>query len=302
MISIFGQVLILFVFALIGFILCRAKLVDGNKVGLLSTLEFYVFLPCVNFNTFSQRFTVAYLQEKYPLVLISIGILLALELFARLVAPRLSKDSYQRLVYRYSLMIPNFGFFGYSLMQGLFGDAGLMDMMMFCLPMSIYTSSLGYAILTNQPGKFSFKKVLTPSIIAITLGGIVGITGLTVPNVLSQIVQKSAACMSPVSMLLAGVVIAGYKLKTLLTNKQAYLISAIRLLIVPALLFGLLKITGLEIAIMAAVITYCCPCGLNPIVYGKLAGQDCRSGASIAFISTILAMVTIPICVFFFVG
>ena len=302
MASVFEQVLILFVFALIGFILCRAKLVDGNKVGLLSTLEFFVFMPCVSFQTFSQRFTVAYLQEKYPLVLISMGILLALELFARLIAPHLSKHRYQQLVYRYSLMIPNFGFFGYSLMQGLFGTDGLMDMMMFCLPMTVYTSTVGYAVLSDQPGKFSLKKLLTPSIIATILGSIVGITGLTVPNVLAQIIQKSAACMSPVSMLLAGVVIAGYNLKELLTEKRAYVVCAIRLLVVPALIFGLLKITGLQIAMLAAIVTYCCPCGLNPIVYGKLAGQDCRTGAKLTLISTVLAMVTIPLCVYFFVN
>ena len=302
MASVFEQVLILFIFALIGFVLCRLKRVDGSKVGLLSTLEFFVFMPCVSFQTFSQRFTVNYLQEKYSLVLISLGILLALELFARLVAPQLSKDSYQKLVFRYSLIIPNFGFFGYSLMQGLFGAEGLMDMMMFSLPMSVYTSTIGYAVLTNQPGKFSVKKVFTPSIIAIILGGIVGITGLQIPSVLEQIVQKSAACMSPVSMLLAGIVIAEYKLKELLADKRAYFVCAMRLLVVPTLLFFLLKVTRLEIAMLAAIITYCGPCGLNPIVYGKLSGQDCRIGAGLALISTVLAMATIPLCVYFFLN
>lgn len=300
MASIFEQVFILFSFGLAGFVLSKAKLVEGNKVGLLSTLEFYIFMPCVTFQTFSQRFTVAYLQEKYSLLLISTGILLVLELFARLVAPRLSKDSYQRLVYRYSLIIPNFGFFGYSLMQGLFGTDGLMDMMMFCLPMTIYTNTVGYMVLTNQSGRLSVKKLLTPSIIAMILGSVVGITGFSVPNMIDLLVEKSAACMSPISMLLAGVVISQYDLKDLLTNKQAYLICALRLLVIPAAIFGILKLAGLQIAMLAAIVTYCAPCGLNPIVYGKLAGQDCRSGASLTLISTLLAMVTIPLCVHFF--
>lgn len=302
MASVFEQVFILFVFALAGFVLSKAKLVSSDKVGLLSTLEFYIFLPCVSFNTFSQRFTVTYLQEKYPLVLISIGILVILEILARLVAPRLSKGSYQRLVYRYSLVMPNFGYFGYAVMQGLFGTDGLMDMMIFTLPMSVYTSTIGYATLTNQSGRIPLKKLLTPSIIAMILGGIVGITGLAIPNVVSQIVQKSADCMSPISMLLAGVVISQYDLKELLLNKTSYLICALRLLVIPALIFVLLKLAGLQIAMLAAIITYCAPCGLNPIVYGKLAGQDCRVGASLTLISTILSMVTIPLCVYFFLN
>lgn len=302
MASVLEQVFILFVFALAGFILAKAKLVDNNHVGILSKLEFYIFLPCVTFQTFAQRFTVAYLQEKYFLVLISIGILLVLELLARLIAPRLSKDSYQRLVYRYSIMIPNFGYFGYALMQGLFGAEGLMDMMMFTLPMTIYTTTAGYMMLTNQPGKLSAKKLLTPSIITMLLGCIVGITGLALPAVVDQVVEKSAACMAPISMLLAGMVIAQYNLKELLCDKRAYLISALRLLIIPALIFAVMKLAGLELGILTAIVTYCCPCGLNPIVYGKLAGQDCRSAASMTLISTVLALVTIPLCVHFFIG
>ena len=302
MASVLEQVFILFVFSLAGFILTKAKLVDGNHVGILSKLEFYIFLPCVTFQTFAQRFTVAYLQEKYSLVLISIGILVVLELLVRWIVPRFTKDSYEKLVYRYSIMIPNFGYFGYALMQGLFGAEGLMDMMMFTLPMNVYVTTVGYMMLTNQPGKLSAKKLLTPSIITMLLGCIVGITGLSLPNVIDQVVGKSAACMAPISMLLAGMVIAQYDLKELLADKRSYLITALRLLIIPALIFAVLKLANLQIAILAAVVTYCAPCGLNPIVYGKLAGQDCRSAASLTLISTVLSLVTIPLCIYFFIG
>lgn len=54
MVVVFEQVLILFIFALTGFILCKSKLVSADKTQLLSTLEVYIFLPCVAFNTFSQ--------------------------------------------------------------------------------------------------------------------------------------------------------------------------------------------------------------------------------------------------------
>ncbi len=302
MTSVFEQVFILFAFALTGFGLSKAKLIKSNQIGLLSTLEFYIFMPCISFQTFSQRFTVAYLQEKSSLMLISIGILLALELFARWISPRLSKDAYQRLVYRYSIIIPNFAFFGYSLMQGLFGIEMLMDMMLFTLPMTIYTITVGYMTLTNQSGKLSVKNFFTPSIIAMLLGSIIGITGFSVPNIANLLVEKSAACMAPVSMLMAGMVISQYPLKELLTNKQSYIICALRLLIIPTIIFFLLKLTRLEIAILTAVITYCAPCGLNPIIYGKLTGQDCHSAASLTLISTILATVTIPLCVYFFLS
>lgn len=300
--SVFEQVFILFVFAFTGFLLSKLKRIEADKVSLLSTLEFYVFLPCMSFETFAQQCSLTYLKTKYPLILISVGILLLLELLARCIAPHLSKKHYQQLVYRYSLIAPNFGFFGYSLMRGLFGAEGLMDMMMFCLPLSIYTTTIGYAVLTNQPGKLSVKKMLTPSIYGMFLGAIIGVTGICLPNAIMQIVEKSSVCVAPISMLLAGAVIAQYNFKELLTNKQAYFISFMRLIAIPAMIFFLLKTIGLEIAILSAVITYCCPCGLNPIVYGKLANQDCRDGASLTLLSTVFSMLTIPLCVYLFLG
>ena len=303
MTAVFEQVFILLIFALIGYTLGKTRVVDADKTKLLSALEFYVFLPSVAFNTFSTRFTVFYLKEKYLLILISIGLLLIISVMASLIAPLLHKDPYQRRVYKYSLTVPNYGYIGYALTESLFGSAVLMDMMIFVLPLALYTYTVGYALLTNQTDKKHLaKQLLNPSLIAVCLGSVFGLTGLTVRSVLSQVLQKSAACMSPVSMLLIGIVISQFQLKELLLNKRSYFICAMRLLIIPAIVFLLLKITGLQIAITTAVITYCLPCGSNPIVYGKLTGQDCKTGASLSLLSTILALLTIPLCVHFFIG
>ena len=40
------------------------------------------------------------------------------------------------------------------------------------------------------------------------------------------------------------------------------------------------------------------PCGMNTIVFPKLVGEDCKPGAALAFITTVLCIVTIPICLF----
>ena len=300
---VFEQVLILFIFALTGFVLCKSKLVNADKTQLLSTLEVYVFLPCVAFNTFSQRFTVAYLQEKYPVLLISLCLLILLVIGSKLLAHIMVKDSYQRLVYRYSLTIPNYGYIGYALAQSVFGSDTLLDMMIFTLPMAVYTHSAGYAMLTNRnSGKELLKKVLNPTIIATFLGAIVGITGLTVPGLLTDAVQKAAACMSPISMLLIGMVISQYNLKELISHKPAYLICALRLVLIPAAAFALLKLTHLDLAIAPAILTYAMPCGANTIVFAKITGQDCKTGASFTLISTVLSLITIPLCIHFFIG
>lgn len=221
---------------------------------------------------------------------------------SKLLAHIMVKDDYQRLVYRYSLTIPNYGYIGYALAQSVFGSDTLLDMMIFTLPMAVYTHSAGYAMLTNRySGKELLKKVMNPTIIATFLGAIVGITGLKMPGLLTDAVQKAAACMSPISMLLIGMVICQFNLKELLSHKPAYMISALRLLVIPIAAALLLKLTHLELALAPAVLTYAMPCGANTIVFAKMTGQDCKTGASFTLISTILALITIPLCMYLFV-
>ena len=44
-----------------------------------------------------------------------------------------------------------------------------------------------------------------------------------------------------------------------------------------------------------ACFIYALPCGLNTVVFPKLVGENCSVGASLAFVSNILACITIPL-------
>ena len=262
---------------------------------LLSVLEVWVFLPCNALRSFSRNFTVAYFQERYPIVILSAIIVLMLYAVNGLVIPRLVKDPYRQNIFRYSLTMPNSGYVGYALVQGVYGDLMLLNAQLFAIPMSVFTNSEGYRMLTNT-GKVSWKKMFNPSIVAMLAGAVLGLTGWGLPSVLDNVVDKGAACMGPISMLLAGITISDYPLDMLLKDKSAYVISCFRLLIIPMLLMLLLSPILSREMLLIAVVLYACPCGLNTIVFPRLIGKDCRPGASMAMISTVGALATLPFC------
>ena len=168
----FEQVALLLLFMGAGFLLGRGKIADSRQAQLLSCLEVYVFLPANVFMTFSANFTPAYLGEKYSLVLVSLVILLLLYILSRPLAARLGTDDYQRKVLRYTFVIANYGYIGYALMGGVFGELALLNMMVFALPLSLFTPTVGYCLLTNSP--ISLKKLLNPQTIALVAGAVVG--------------------------------------------------------------------------------------------------------------------------------
>jgi len=204
---------------------------------------------------------------------------------------------------------------GYALAEAIFGQAVLQDVMTFAFTVSIYTYTIGYSTLTG--GKLSAKKLINPVTIAMVSGAIVGMFGPallgwintafvgvpalvdfanTVPTVVKDFLSKASACMSPVSMLLAGVVISDYKFRDMLSQWQCYIIAALRLLIIPIVSCLVLKLLGLNWLVLPALMVLAMPCGMNTIVFPKLVGQDCKPGAAMAFITTLLCIVTIPLC------
>ena len=294
MLIVLKQVIILILSALVGYVLCKAGKTDSRHAKLLSALQVYVFLPCTMFRTYSTHFTPAYLKEKYVLLLVSAAVLAFILLAGAPIARALSDQEYKRGVYRYSLTVSNYGGFGYPLIEGLYGSLMLQNAMLFSLPVSLYTYTVGYAMLTKS--KMSLKRLINPVMGAIALGAVVGLTGITLPDIVSEVVGKFAACMAPIGMLLVGMVVSEFKIPSLLKNKKNYIVIGLRLIVIPFAVAGILKLLKLEMCIIPALMMYSMPCGMNTIIFPRLVGEDCETGAALTLISSVLACLTIPLC------
>ena len=70
------QLLILYIFILSGWIIGKLKKDKASHSEILSVLLVNLFLPSKVFRSFATNFTVSYLKERYPLLLVSLALLL----------------------------------------------------------------------------------------------------------------------------------------------------------------------------------------------------------------------------------
>ena len=292
------QIIILYTFILIGWGLGKWKKEQAKNSSLLSFLLVNLFLPIMVFRSFSRDFTVSYITENFLTLLISAGILLLIIGLASLLSPLFSRDKFQRAVYHYSLTITNFSYIGFVLAENLLGSVGLANMILFCIPASLYTYSVGFSTLAG--GGSPVKKLINPITVAMVLGMIFGLVGIPMPAVVSTILSSASACVGPLSMLLTGFVLAGFKFRQLLPDWRVLLTCLLRLVLLPALVFFLCKGLALIMPLPDAVYPYavlfaCLPCGSNAVIFPKLIGKDCDSGARIALYSHLISCFTIPI-------
>ncbi len=99
----------------------------------------------------------------------------------------------------------------------------------------------------------------------------------------------------PIWFKLTGIVISEFKFKDLITDKKAYIVSALRLVIIPLVVLFALKPFLKPDIVTTAVLYHALPCGLNTIVYAKSANENYILGAKFAVVSNILSLITLPL-------
>jgi predicted permease len=132
--------------------------------------------------------------------------------------------------------------------------------------------------------------------VCILIGIIFGLAAIPVPNPVQKVLTSASGCVGPMSMLLTGITLSGFSVKEMVLDKKAYIICAIRLILLPLIIFGLVKWISFPPSIaIPAVFMAAMPTGLNTIVFPKNVGEDPGPGARLAFLSHLGSCITIPI-------
>lgn len=294
MTAVLMQVLQLLLIAAIGFAAARLKWLKNGTAEVLSAVMVYIvqFFKC--FTTFSKYCTVAYLTKYSTTLLVSCALLAVLFFVTRFMSRAVSKDSYRQQEYHCMFVVSNFGYMGFSVAEGLFGEQALMDIMMFTLPLNMLGNSYFYCTLTDQ--RVRVKNLLSVPVLGMLAGAAVALIGIPLPSLVTDISESIGACYAPLSMVLCGVILAEFPLASMFTNVRSYIYAVLRLLAIPlALYFATKPFLAPEMS-RCVILAFAMPCGMNAIVFPKLAGHDCREGACNTLVTMLLCVLTIPLC------
>jgi len=290
-----NQAMIFFIFMALGFIFCKTKWVPESLTKICSQLLLYVVLPALNFKTMAQNVTVANLGSNLKFFLYGAAIVAVMFAIMAPLSKLFSKNENTMQIYRYALIVPNTGYFGLPMIIAAFDEQTLAHSMVFTLPLSIYIYTVAQYMLDPQK-KMSVKKLLNPIIVATILGIAVGLSGLKVPEVVLQACGSAANCMSPLAMIMTGYVLGRVPLKNLFTNVKPYIVTVLRLVLIPGVICAVLMLVGADRELInIAVVMYAMPVGLNSVIFPEAYGGDSKTGAQVCFISTVLALVSIPL-------
>ena len=296
------QMAFLFSLILLGYVLVRAKILDGSAASVLSKLESWLFVPALVLGTFISKFTVDILSTAGSLVLFSFAITVVIVPLSILIPRLCTKDAFKRNIYTYGLAFANFGFMGNAVVAALYPDI-FFEYLIFVIPLWILIYLWGVPVLLiadNDSGKKSIKHRLksfvNPMFICMIIGMLIGLSGLKLPAWTMSVITTCGDCMSPIAMLLTGMTVAKIDLKRVLTDKSIYAVTVIRLILIPLAAIGILSLLPISRTFfICAICSLAMPLGLNTVVIPAAYGKDTSTASGMALISHFLSCITIPL-------
>ena len=284
------QTLTMFLLAAVGYVLFRTGKItpDGNKV--LGNLLIHIALPCVIINSFIVERTVERMLGLLASALGAAVILAVSILCARLF---FKKDP----IAHFGAAFSNPGFFGIPLILSSIGSDGVFYIAAFVAFLNLLQWTYGVAVMTGETGGLTFKKVIkAPFMVAIIVGLLLFFTALPLPGVITKTLGYIKELNTPLAMFTVGVYLAQTNMKKMFFRKSLYAVSAVRLLVVPAIVLVLLCLVPDSWSSMklALLIASACPVGSNVAVYAQLHGQDYPYAVETVIVSTLLSIITIP--------
>ena len=221
-------------------------------------------------------------------------------LFGRLLAKPFSRNEVEKSSLCYAFAISNYGYFGYPVVEGVFGQEMLGNFMVFVIPIGLITSSYGY-MLFKKDGKISLKQILcTPMVAGLIIGAAVGLSGIRLPAPVLTALSSAGDCMSPCAMLLAGFMLGKCSLRELFYGIRPYYLTLIRMVGIPLVFGAVMWVCGIRGQYLFQPLLFVSlPLGLNLVVFPESCGYEKEAGdnAKLCFISFLMAIIILP-CVF----
>lgn len=286
------QMLVMALYMAAGYILFKkGKLtLEGSRI--LANLLVWLIVPAMLIRSFCVECTAEKLSMLgQSFVLAAVAMLFTIG-FASLFFRKNGEECF-------AVAFSNAGFIGIPLVTSALGDYAVFYLCGMLVFVNCLQWGWGVPTIKGEKLSFSLRSCLTnPFIIASALGFFLFLTGLgtKLPDVVNTAIKGVADLNAPLAMIVLGVYLARTKLSELFTIKRLYLISVMRMWVIPVitmLLFCLFPIAN-EVRI-AVLISAASPVGANVAVYAQMFDGDYPYACQMVTCSTLLSIVMMPL-------
>jgi len=290
------QVCIMYLLIIVGIVAFRCNLFNRETASQLSGILVKIVTPAVIIQAFQIKFDSSLakgLLVAAALAIIThlVGIVLSLALV------RKTADSRQYLSDRLAIIFSNCGFFGIPLVFAIFGNIGVFYCSMYMAVYNVLLWTYGVSTFSNSFSPRNLLKViLSPQIIGTVVGILFFLLSVRLPSMLISTTKYIADLNTPLAMIIVGSYIAQTDIFGAIRDLRLYVISSLRILLVPAVLLAVLFFWRVDRNIAGAIfISAACPVGAMTMILADQFDADPVHASRLITISTLLSVFSLPV-------
>lgn len=188
-------------------------------------------------------------------------------------------------------------FVGIPVVQVMKGGEAVFYLGISCVPFNLFLYTYGVWQLNRGKGKNGARltDIVTMPLVAAVLSLLIFVFHIRMPRVVTEFFSTVSAGTVPVSMLVIGATLGPVSLKEAFTNKKLYLISLIRLIVMPLLVYLLFRpFVQSDALLLSIVVIAACPAGTLCTPVSIQYGYDPKYTSECIMLTTVLCMLTLP--------
>ena len=264
-----SQTLILFLLMAVGFAAGKLRFLDEDGSRSISRLLVSFILPALIIASLQRPFTPELRDQAFVALGISIGVYALSFPLAFLLARAERAKGQEAGAHVFGAVFSNVAFMGFPILEAFFGKESLFIASIYNIPFQFLAFSVGPVILSRgsaQKKRLSPSSFVTPAAVAALAGFGLFLGGVVLPAPLYKALDLLGGTTTPLSMLLIGAIISRSDIRAVAGNWRLYATSAFRLVILPALVFAILKALGFSGLML----------GLPVVIAAMPRGGQCR--------------------------
>lgn len=287
------QTVIMFIYIIVGFGLYKKKIISDSGAKTIGSILVYVVIPSVIVKAFFIERT----PETTKSLLYSFGLGALALVVAILIALAVFRN--KQRVFNFGASFSNAAFMGTPLVTASFGEESVIFITGMIALLNILQYTYGQYIINGDRKTISFLNIIkSPVVISLVLGLIVYAINVDMPSIIKTPITGFAALNAPLAMMLIGVYLARVKLLQLFTRLGIYLVSFLRLVIIPIITMLIFKMFKIDVTILSAIlIAVAAPVGSNIIVFAQKNDVSLDDAVLTVCQSTIFSIITLPLII-----
>ena len=194
------------------------------------------------------------------------------------------------------ITFPNCTFLGLPLCQALFGEIAVLYNCAALIAFNVLFFTVQLPLFTG--GKINLKAILTvPTVATFGLLAMLAL-GIHWPGPVQTVVSSVGSMITPLSLIIIGVMLSENDLKSIFREKAVYLVTALRNFLIPALAMLALMAVPMAGADKLCVLVYlACPCATLTTIYSIQTDTHPELCARSVLFSTITFAISLPVVI-----